>query len=179
MRRRMTTTLAALAVAAGSLTLAAPTITVDDSGIDYRNGTYARTERDTGYAQLTKDGDDIVLVLSQSRLDGSLPAIDLVVWDAGYDRRGELRQGGLANVEGVELEGLGAYYSAFSVTHPDATVKAAVDAWTAALERLGYRAASVEQERTSAVATFDGPEGGLRVTFQATGDGVRVHLAAA
>ncbi|HZW28097.1 MAG TPA: hypothetical protein VFF08_06560 [Trueperaceae bacterium] len=177
MRKSHVASFLALALAAGSLAAAAPTITLDDSGVDYVGGRWSVSEQDTGYVAVERGEGGLVLMLSQEQLGGGLPAIELLVRDRGSDRRGELRVADSDDIEGVELEGSGTAYTAFTVNHPDVSMRDAVAAWTAALEDLGFAVAAHDYGRATTVSTFSGPDGDLRVVFHATSDGVRVHVA--
>jgi len=177
MRKYLVSLLAAIFIAAGFASAQPLTFGVQDSGVRYA----VPTEDDdpVGYLQLASDASGLSLVLSRSKLDGSLPAIHLLVPDRGEDQFGLTRRVELQHLEGIELTAYGNRYSAFAVTHPDTAVGDVLNAYQSALASLGFSGVVDSQVGNVTVGVFQGSSGSLRAVFHQFGKDVTVHVSPA
>lgn len=150
---------------------------LDDSAIDYADPTL--DDDPNGYIQFGRDANGLVLTLSTSRLDGSLPVIYLNVPYGGVDQFGAVRQVDVTDVDGIGLTSHGGRYSGVAVSHPSAQVADVFGAYSDALGSLGF-STSVEQQGGNVwVGTFQGEDGALRAVFHQSGTSVTVNISRA
>lgn len=177
MKKRLIATLLAAGLLAGAASAQTVTFALDDSGVDYVAMTTSDTSNEIGHASIGSGEAGPVLVLSHSRLDGSLPPIGLVVPALGSDRRGGSRLADVHDLEPVELEPWGAEYAGFTLYHPTASLAEVIEAYADAFRDLGFGIATERAGRNQVVQTLSSDEGTLRAVFTVTGDGVRAHVS--
>lgn len=178
MKKLLVVTLAAL-VGFGAIASARSVVSyaIDDSAIDYSEPTLDADPY--GYIWFEQDADGLVLSLSTSEVDGSLPVIYLAVPDLGADQFGLALAADVTDLEGLALGSYGGRFSALAVEHLSVDVPDVYAAYEAALVSLGFTS-SVEQQGDNVwIASFASADGVLRAVFHQSGTSVTVNLAAA
>lgn len=124
-------------------------LTVDDSGVDYTD-----TDLSKAYLGFDMNGDDVVVILSASSFDGAVGTVDFDVPDLDReDFFGNAINADLANIGDVRWRGVNdpganaAFLVEVEATHLDMSLADAIDAYGAAMERLGF---TVSMSDTSA-----------------------------
>ncbi len=161
----------ALAAAQGVVSFA-----LDDSAVDYTEPTL--DDDPNGYIQFGSDASGLVLTLSTTSLDGSLPLVYLNVPYGGVDQFGHVRSVDVTDLGGIELSAYGGRYSALAVSHPSAQVGDVFDAYSEALGSLGFQASVEQQGGNVWVGIFQGDAGALRAVFHQSGTSVTVNISA-
>lgn len=178
MRKLLLTTIAAL-FGFGALAGAQGVVSfaLDDSAIDYADPTL--DDDPHGYIQFRQDAGGLVLALSTSEPDSSLPVIYLNVPYGGEDQYGMVKSVDEADLDGIDLRAYGGRYSGFSVSHLDAKVADVFGAYSDTLGSLGF-VTNVEQQGGNIwVGIFEGDAGALRAVFHQSGTRVTVNVSPA
>ncbi len=164
--------LGALAGAQGVVSFA-----LDDSAIDYAEPTL--DDDPYGYLQFGQDANGLVLALSTTRLDGSLPVIYLNVPYGGVDQFGAVRNVDVTDLDGIELGAYGGRYSALAVSHLSSVVADVFEAYSDALGSLGFSTSVERQGGNVWVGIFQAEAGALRAVFHQSGTSVTVSISPA
>ncbi|MBX3144158.1 MAG: hypothetical protein KF813_10410 [Trueperaceae bacterium] len=177
--KKLLLTIAAALLGLGSVAGAQGVVSfaLDDAAIDYSEPTL--TDDPYGYIQFGQDANGLVLVLSTSKLDGSLPVIYLNVPYGGEDQFGDVRDVDVTDLEGISLSAYGGRYSGLAVTHLSSVVADVFDAYSDALGSIGFSTDVEQQGGNVWVGIFQGEAGALRAVFHQSGTTVTVNISRA
>ena len=175
MRKFVTPALVA-SLLVGSLALAKPSLTFDDTGFDYS----AREDASTAYVQLQRDGTELRFIFSNQELGGGLPTvtIDEVAEVEGEDMFGEDLLATVENLDEVEVTSRANSDRMIVVNHDDVKLYDTVTSYVSAIEKLGF---SVQDNvRTSNIRAFEFEADGAkyRAVFHRNAGDVQVRIIA-
>ncbi len=170
--KRLISTFMVVALTATLALASALSFNVNDSGFDYTN-----TDTEVAYLALESVDGKLVLSLSNSATNSTLPAVAVTVPDLGkIDFWGNEIGAELNDISEIQLIG-SLDYEGFSVTHTSAHVDTVIDSYITTLESLGLGEATVEKSTGSTqVITFDSNDGEVRAVFTQLGDDVTTYL---
>lgn len=164
-----------------SVAFGAGYLIVDDSGIDYTN-----TDLSKAYLGFDPMGENVVVILSASRFEGSIGTVDFDVPDLDReDFFGTPINADLTSIADVRWSGVNnrgadaAFLVEMEATHLDTSLEDVLTGYHEALERLGFsRSVTDTAARSVKVATFSNGSTTLIVRLHGRAGDVAVRLNA-